>query len=87
MDDCDQDFFRKLGHFFPISEKGQGRPPSLPTSSYAPAKYGSDNYKTLSNLFEIPHSGYLSLANIFSVSLFPTFFVFIFQINKPSNQN
>ena len=28
-------FFHKLGHFFPIIEKGQGRPPPSP-SSYAP---------------------------------------------------
>ena len=51
MDDRNQDFFRKLGHFFPISEKGQGRPPSPLPSSYVPAKYGSNNYKTLPNLF------------------------------------
>ena len=53
MDDHNQDFFQKLGHFFPISEKAQGRPPSPPPSSYAPAKYASDNYKTLPNLFLI----------------------------------
>ena len=29
-------FFPKLGHFFPIFEKGQGRSPTLPSSSYAP---------------------------------------------------
>ena len=29
-------FFPKLGHFFPIFQKGQGRPPPLPPSSYAP---------------------------------------------------
>ena len=29
-------FFPKFGHFFPIFEKGQGRPPPLPLSSYAP---------------------------------------------------
>ena len=29
-------FFLKLGHFFPIFEKGQGRTPPLPPSSYAP---------------------------------------------------
>ena len=51
MDDQSQGFLRKLGHFFPISEKGQGRPPSPPPSSYAPVKYGSDDYKTLPNLF------------------------------------
>ena len=51
MDDRNQDFVRKLGHFFPISEKAQGRTPSPPPSSYASAKYGSDNYKTLPNLF------------------------------------
>ena len=51
MDDHKQDFYRKLGHFFPIFAKGHGRPPSPPPSSYAPAKYGSDNYKTLPNLF------------------------------------
>ena len=28
--------FTKLGHFFPIFEKGQGRPPPPPTFSYAP---------------------------------------------------
>ena len=27
-------FFPKLGHFFPIFEEGQGRPPALPLSSY-----------------------------------------------------
>ena len=35
-DDHNQDiFFHKLGHFFPIFEKGQGRPPPPPPSSYA----------------------------------------------------
>ena len=29
-------FFPKLGHFFPIFEKGQGHPSPLPPSSYAP---------------------------------------------------
>ena len=29
-------FFPKLGYFFPIFEKGQGRPPPPPPSSYAP---------------------------------------------------
>ena len=29
-------FFHKLWHFFPIFEKGQGRPPPLLPSSYAP---------------------------------------------------
>ena len=29
-------FFHKLGHFFPIFEKGQGRPPVVHPSSYAP---------------------------------------------------
>ena len=51
MDDQNQDFFQKLGHFVPISEKGQGKTSSPSPSSYAPAKYGSDNYKTLPNLF------------------------------------
>ena len=37
IDDHNQGiFFHKLGHFFPIFEKGQGRPPPLPLSSYAP---------------------------------------------------
>ena len=34
MDDHNQNFFKKLGHFFLISEKAQGRPPSPPPSSY-----------------------------------------------------
>ena len=29
-------FSHKLRHFFPIIEKGQGRPPPTPPSSYAP---------------------------------------------------
>ena len=53
MEGHNQDFFQKLGHFFPISEKGHGRTPSPPPSSYAYAKCGSDNYKTLPNLFVI----------------------------------
>ena len=33
-------FFPKLGNFFPISEKGQGKPPPpLPSPSYAPDDY------------------------------------------------
>ena len=37
VDDHNQGiFFHKLGHFFPIFEKGQGRPPPSPPSSYAP---------------------------------------------------
>ena len=31
-----REFFSKLGQFFPIFEKGQGKPPTLPPSSYAP---------------------------------------------------
>ena len=74
-------FYRKLGHFFPISEKGQGRPSYRHPSSYSPAKYGSDNYKTFAWSFcEIPRSGHLSLANIFSLALFPTLF---FKIISP----
>ena len=44
-------FFENWDTFFPISEKGQGRPPSPLPSSYVPTKYGSDNYKALPNLF------------------------------------
>ena len=37
IDDHNQDIFlHKLGHFFPIFEKGQGRPPPSPPSSYPP---------------------------------------------------
>ena len=36
IDDHNQDIFsHKLGTFFPIFEKGQGRTPPLPPSSYA----------------------------------------------------
>ena len=39
IDDHNQGiFFHKLGHFFPIFEKGQGRPPLPPPSSYAPVE-------------------------------------------------
>ena len=43
IDDHNQGiFFHKLGHFFPIFEKGHGRPhpPPLSPSSYAPANTG-----------------------------------------------
>ena len=37
IDDNNQGIFpHKSGHFFPIFEKGQGRPPPLSSSSYAP---------------------------------------------------
>ena len=39
MDDNNQGIFPKLGQFFSISKKGQGRPPHSPpppSSSYAP---------------------------------------------------
>ena len=37
IDDHNQGIFsHKLGHFFPIFEKGQGTPPPLPPSSYGP---------------------------------------------------
>ena len=40
IDDHNQGiFFHKLGHFFPIFEKEQGRLPPLPPSSYAPDIY------------------------------------------------
>ena len=32
-------FFHKLGHFFPIFEKGQGKPSPFPPSNYAPEVY------------------------------------------------
>ena len=77
-------FFPKLGHFFPISEKGQAKPPSATPSSYALAKCGSDNKKTLPICFcEIPYSGHLSLANILSVALFQTFFILFFETISP----
>ena len=37
QNDHNQGIFPKLGHLFPIFEKGQGRPPPPPPSSYAPA--------------------------------------------------
>ena len=52
MDDHNQDFFQKLGHFFPFSEKGQGRLLFPNPSSLAPVRYASDNCKTSSNLFD-----------------------------------
>ena len=37
IDDHNQGIFpQKLGHFFPIFEKEQGRPPPFLPSSYAP---------------------------------------------------
>ena len=39
--------FPKIRAFFHISENGKGSPPSSALSSYAVAKYGSDNHKTL----------------------------------------
>ena len=74
MDSHNQDFFQKLGHFFPISEKGQGRTPSPTPSSYAYVKCGSDNYKTLPNLFVIFD---------ILVALFPTFFILFLEIISP----
>ena len=43
-DDNQGVFFHKLGHFFPIFEKGQGRPPPRPPSSDTPAIHFSKSY-------------------------------------------
>ena len=81
MDDHNQDFFQKLGHFFPISEKAQRRPPSPPPSSYAPAKYGSDDYKTLPNLILIDLL-FLRLEKVLSSFFGVKSFPFLKSINK-----
>ena len=39
-------FCPKLGHFFPIFEKGQGGPPPPPPSSYSP-ETNDENYHEL----------------------------------------
>ena len=39
IDDRSKDIFpQKILHLFPVSKKGQGRPPPLTPSSYAPAE-------------------------------------------------
>ena len=79
--------FSKIRAIFSNFQETVGKislPPPLPPSSYAPAKYDSDNDKMFVYCFcEIPHSDILSLANNFSVVLFPTFFTLFFKIKTP----
>ena len=49
MDDCNQG--TNIKALFFNFQKRSGRPPSPTPSSYASAKYGSDNYKTVPNIF------------------------------------
>ena len=51
IDDHNQGIFpHKLGYFFPIFKKGQGRPPLPPRSRYAPAGMVYCNHSSLVTL-------------------------------------
>ena len=76
--------FLKIRALFSNFWKRTGETSLRNPSSYALAKCGSDNKKTLPICFcEIPYSGHLSLANILSVALFQRFFILFFKTISP----
>ena len=84
-------FFPKIGHFFPISKKGQGTspPPPPPLSSYAPAEVLCYNH--YEHFAKKPNFTLVSLKetiwefSIFFLILLITYFAQYFHFVTPEN--